>query len=57
MFTIAIIERNEKHSGAKGEKVRGYRKMHIYELRVLCSSTDIIREIQRKRMRPLGGVG
>jgi hypothetical protein len=31
--------------------------MHIYELRVLCSSTDIIREIQRKRMRPLGGVG
>jgi hypothetical protein len=46
MLTMAVGERNEKHNGAKREKVQGYRKMHIYELHVLCSSTDIIREIQ-----------
>jgi hypothetical protein len=31
--------------------------MHIYELHVLCSSTDIIREIQWKGMSLVGGVG
>jgi hypothetical protein len=46
MLTTAIGEGNEKCNGAEGEKIRGYRKMHIYELRVLCSSTDIIREIR-----------
>jgi len=43
---MAIGERNEECNGAKGQNVQGYRKMHIYELYVLCSSTDIIRKIQ-----------
>ena len=46
MLSTAIGESNRTYKGAEGEKVRGYRKMHIYELHVLCSSTDIIREIQ-----------
>jgi len=57
MLTTAIGEGNEKYNGAEGEKIRGYRKMHIYELRVLCSSTDIIREIRWKRSSLVGGVG
>jgi len=46
MLTMAIGEGSKKYNGAEGVKVRGFRNMHIYELHDLCSSTDIIREIQ-----------
>jgi len=48
MLTMVIGEGNKKSNGAEGEKVRGYRKIHIYELHV-CAPLQILLERSSER--------